>query len=103
RRRAGARGGAVSSGYHRDVAGDARNGWSEHAARSLEDAGHRWGSARLAVVEVLASQECCLTAREIVDELRGQGRPAGTASVYRALDLLHELGLVTRLDVGDGT
>ena len=49
------------------------------------------------------SHSCCLTARDIADELRARGERTGIASVYRALDLLHELGLVKRLDVGDGT
>jgi Fur family transcriptional regulator, ferric uptake regulator len=77
--------------------------WSAHASAVLGRSGHRWGAARLAVVDVLASHRCCLTARDIADELRGQGQKTGIASVYRALDLLHELGLVQRLDVGDGT
>jgi Fur family ferric uptake transcriptional regulator len=77
--------------------------WSSHARSVLGRSGHRWGAARLAVVDVLAGHDCCLTAREISDELRTQGQSTGIASVYRALDLLHDLGLVQRLDVGDGT
>lgn len=77
--------------------------WSAHASAVLDRSGHRWGAARLAVVDVLASHSCCLTARDIGDELRRQGQKTGIASIYRALDLLHELGLVQRLDVGDGT
>jgi Fur family transcriptional regulator, ferric uptake regulator len=77
--------------------------WSEHASAVLGSSGHRWGAARLAVVEVLSSHSCCLTARDIADELRASGQTTGIASVYRALDLLHDLGLVQRLDVGDGT
>ena len=77
--------------------------WSEHASDVLGRSGHRWGAARLAVVDVLSSHRCCLTARDIADELRARGQKTGIASVYRALDLLHELGLVQRLDVGDGT
>src|SRR4051812_13289037 len=76
--------------------------WHEHALRSLQRAGHRWGRARLAVVEVLASRPCCVTAAEIADELRAGGTGTGLASVYRALELMHRLGLVQRLDVGDG-
>jgi Fur family transcriptional regulator, ferric uptake regulator len=76
--------------------------WSEHAQRVLEGSGHRWGTARLSVVDVLAEQPCCLTAGDIVDALRARGQRTGVASVYRALDLLRELGLVQRLDVGDG-
>jgi Fur family ferric uptake transcriptional regulator len=77
--------------------------WSEHASAVLGSSGHRWGAARLAVVDVLSSHSCCLTARDIADELRASGQTTGIASVYRALDLLHDLGLVQRLDVGDGT
>jgi Fur family ferric uptake transcriptional regulator len=77
--------------------------WGEHASTVLARSGHRWGAARVAVVDVLASHSCCLTARDIADELRARGERTGIASVYRALDLLHELGLVQRLDVGDGT
>src|SRR5689334_19636896 len=77
--------------------------WNAHARAVLEDAGHRWGSARLAVVDVLAGQSCCLTAREIADELDRRGTRTGLASVYRALELMHGLGLLQRLDVGDGT
>jgi Fur family ferric uptake transcriptional regulator len=81
----------------------AATSWNEHATGVLGRSGHRWGAARLAVVDVLSSQRCCLTARDIADELRARGQKTGIASVYRALDLLHELGLVQRLDVGDGT
>jgi Fur family ferric uptake transcriptional regulator len=77
--------------------------WRTHARDVLGRSGHRWGAARLAVVDVLARHDCCLTARELSDELRTQGKCTGIASVYRALDLLHGLGLVQRLDVGDGT
>jgi Fur family transcriptional regulator, ferric uptake regulator len=77
--------------------------WQRHATGVLAAAGNRWGNARLAVVGVLAEQRCCLTAREITDELRVRGSATGIASVYRALDRLHELGLVSKLDVGDGT
>jgi Fur family ferric uptake transcriptional regulator len=76
--------------------------WSEHARSELQRAGHRWGRARLAVVEVLARRSCCATAADIADELRASGDGTGLASVYRALELMHRLGLVQRLDVGDG-
>jgi Fur family transcriptional regulator, ferric uptake regulator len=77
-------------------------GWSEQAQRALSDAGHRAGGARRAVVELLAGQSCCLSAQEISDELREEGTDVGLASVYRALDLLHEMGLVQRVEIGDG-
>ena len=48
----------------------------------------------------MARQDCCLTAQEVFDRLRADGRVVGIASVYRALDLLARLGLVRRLDLG---
>ena len=77
--------------------------WSEHAQRVLAQSGRRWGAARLSVLDVLASQDCCLTVNDIADELRERGQRTGIASIYRALDLMHDLGLVQRLDIGDGT
>ena len=77
--------------------------WVEHAEDTLRRAGHRSSAPRSAVVEALGRQRCVLSAREIADELRAGGRDVGIATVYRALELLDELGLVQRLDVGEGT
>jgi Fur family ferric uptake transcriptional regulator len=74
--------------------------WSEHAQRELSRAGHRAGGARDAVVDLLAGQDCCLSAQDIHDRLRGGERAVGLASVYRALDVLTQLGLTRRVDVG---
>jgi Fur family ferric uptake transcriptional regulator len=86
--------------YHSHMSDTA---WKTHATDTLQQAGHLRGAARLAVIDVLAQQDCCLTTREIADTLRAQGTPTGTASVYRAVEVLHQLGLIQRLDVGDGT
>jgi Fur family ferric uptake transcriptional regulator len=75
--------------------------WVEHANAQLTAAGHRRGGAREAVIELLDAQACALTALEIEDALRA-GRRVGRASVYRVLDELESLGLVSRVDVGDG-
>ena len=69
----------------------------------LRASGYRSGGARRTVVELLGRQDCCLTAQEIFDRLRAEGRSVGIASVYRVLDLLGEKGLVQRIDVGAGT
>lgn len=76
--------------------------WAEHAQDVLGAAGHRRGGARDAVVGLLAQEECCLTAQEMHDRLRGKGSPVGVASIYRVLDLLVEQGLVERVDTGQG-
>lgn len=76
--------------------------WEAEAIETLARSGHRSGGARTAVVELLAGQDCCLSAQQIFDRLRGEGRSVGIASVYRALELLDELELVHRLEVGEG-
>ena len=77
-------------------------GWTEHALTTLERQGHRTGAARRTVVELLGRQHCCLSAKEIAEHLRAEGREVGLASVYRALELLDGLRLVQRLDAGEG-
>ena len=63
----------------------------------------RSGGARRAVVDLLGREDCCLTAQEIFDRLRSEGRRVGIATVYRVLDQLSEYGLVQRVDFGEGT
>jgi Fur family transcriptional regulator, ferric uptake regulator len=76
--------------------------WADYAARELRRQGFRSGGARAAVVEHLAEQDCCLSAQEIFDGLRAKGRAVGIASVYRGLELLADLRLVHRIDLGGG-
>jgi Fur family ferric uptake transcriptional regulator len=76
--------------------------WEERALEALSGAGYRSGGARAAVVDLLAGQHCCLSAQEISERLRGDGTEVGIASIYRALDALHGLGLLQRTALGDG-
>lgn len=69
----------------------------------MRQAGYRTTLPRSAVIELLARQDCVLTADEISQRLQGEGgRRVGIATVYRTLELLEELGLLQRLDAGDG-
>src|SRR5216683_5536532 len=77
--------------------------WAEATTLALRSRGHRSGVARLVVVELLGRQHCCLTAQEIFDQLRSEGRRVGIASVYRALEQLTRDGFVQRIDIGAGT
>jgi Fur family ferric uptake transcriptional regulator len=76
--------------------------WVERAQDAMRREGHRSGGARSAVVDLLARQDCCLSAQEIAEKLRDGGGAVGIASVYRALDLLDGMGLVQRVDTGEG-
>lgn len=76
--------------------------WRTHTDDALRDAGFRAGGARTAVLDAMAEQSCCASAQELHQLIRGNGRSVGIASVYRVLDVLAELRLVQRVDVGDG-
>ena len=78
------------------------DGWGERAEATLAAAGHKRGGARRAVVELLDSQQCALTAVEIEDALRRAEarRRVSRASVYRILEELERLRLVQRVETG---
>jgi Fur family ferric uptake transcriptional regulator len=77
--------------------------WEAAARAALKRDGHRAGGARGAVVSLLGHQHCCLSAHEISRELHESGSDVGIASIYRALELLHGMGLVQRVEFGEGT
>jgi Fur family ferric uptake transcriptional regulator len=54
------------------------------------------------MIELLAREDCAMTALEIEERLRASGAGVGRASVYRVLEQLAELRLVNRLDVRRG-
>jgi Fur family ferric uptake transcriptional regulator len=77
--------------------------WSEQAARALSDAGHRRGAARRAILELLEAQSCALSVLEIRRGLAARRHAVSRASVYRVVDELEGVGLLQRVEVGDGT
>jgi len=74
--------------------------WAARAQRVLAQNKHHTGAARQALLELLDSQPCALSALEIEDALRAGERPVGRASIYRILDELERLHLVQKLQVG---
>ena len=93
---------ASLSGTMGAVENPARTRWLEHTDGVLRGAGLRASAGRTAVVELLGRQGCLLSAQEIADRLREEGSRGSTATIYRALETLHELGLVRRFDSGEG-
>ena len=92
----------MSAWHHGGMHRHGHTGWAEHSGEVLRGAGLRASAGRNAVVELLARQSCLLSAQEIADHLRETGSAGSTATVYRALETLHELGLVRRFDSGEG-
>jgi len=74
--------------------------WGKRAQRVLTESKHHTGAARRALLELLDSQSCALSALEIEDALRAGRRPVGRASIYRILDELERLHLVQKVQVG---
>ncbi len=72
--------------------------WSSHARQSIREAGLRRSIPRQRVIDLLADQDCAITALEMDERLSDVGR----ATVYRAIEQLEELGLVQKVDLGMG-
>jgi Fur family ferric uptake transcriptional regulator len=75
--------------------------WIGYAHEALEGGGYRMSAPRAAVVSALDELGCSVTAQEISDRLRERGQGVGVASIYRALQLLDDMRLVRRVDVGE--
>jgi Fur family ferric uptake transcriptional regulator len=78
--------------------------WAERATEALAVAGYRRGGARATLIALLDDQRCALSAAEIEETLSAGagGRPVARASIYRILEELEQLRLVTRVEVGQG-
>ena len=77
--------------------------WTAFANERLANEGFRRGGGRAAVIDLLDAQACALSAQEIEDQLKAGERKVGRATVYRVIDELVELGLLGRVELGDGT
>ncbi|MDQ6670200.1 MAG: transcriptional repressor [Chloroflexota bacterium] len=66
--------------------------------RRLDEEGVRLTGRRELVVQAIADKPGSFTPEALVDELRPQG--IGRATVYRALEVLERLGVLTRVHLG---
>ncbi|CAA9323451.1 MAG: Ferric uptake regulation protein FUR [uncultured Gemmatimonadaceae bacterium] len=57
---------------------------------------------RVAIAAVVLGAEGHLSAEEVAHDLAERGAPAGTATVYRTLELLVRSGLAVERDFGEG-
>lgn len=69
---------------------------------SLRQTGHRLTPQRESVLSVIAESDEHLTAEEILARVRKRYPYLNKSAVYRSLDLLAELNLVTQTDLGHG-
>ncbi len=69
---------------------------------ALELAGHRLTAPRLAATRLIAAREGPFTAADLVADADARELRIGRATVFRAIDLLAELGVVERIDLPSG-
>jgi Fe2+ or Zn2+ uptake regulation protein len=69
---------------------------------TLERAGYRVTEPRRAVAGLVAGRSGHFTAADLVAEARARRLGIGRATIFRALDLLLELGILERLDLPSG-
>lgn len=70
--------------------------------QSIRQAGHRLTPQRESVLAVIAESDAHLTAEEILARVRERYPYLNKSAVYRSLDLLTELSLITQTDLGHG-
>jgi len=71
-------------------------------ANALDDAGYFVTEPRRIVAEMVVERGSHFTANELVDEAKRSRLGVGRATVFRALELFAQLGLVERLDLPNG-
>jgi Fur family ferric uptake transcriptional regulator len=69
---------------------------------ALDRAGYRLTESRRAVAGLVARRRGPFSAADLLAEARLRQLPLGRATIFRALDLLAELGIVERLDLPSG-
>ncbi len=67
------------------------------AVGRIRGGGHKATPQRLAILRAIAAEQ-----HQRMEEIRARCPGVGLVTVYRTLDLLSEIGVVRRLDLGDG-
>jgi Fur family ferric uptake transcriptional regulator len=70
--------------------------------QALKSMGYRLTPQRMMVVEALHGADKHVSAEEIYAQVHARYPYANISTVYRTLELLKELGLVTEIALGDG-
>ena len=75
---------------------------TESTEHALGAAGYRLTGPRRTVADLIASRDGHFTSAELLDAARERRLRIGRATVFRALDVLLELGVVERIDLPSG-
>jgi Fur family ferric uptake transcriptional regulator len=69
---------------------------------TLQEKGHRLTPQRMLVIEALHNADKHISAEEIYEQLHSRYPYANISTVYRTLELMKKLDLVTETDFGEG-
>ena len=75
---------------------------AEPLVNALDTAGYRLTQPRRALAALIAERDGHFTAADLLDEARTRRLGIGRATIFRALDLFADLGLLERLDLPSG-
>lgn len=75
---------------------------SNPIARALADAGYRMTTPRRSLADLVIDLDGHFTASELAAAARQRGIGVGRATLFRALELMIELGVVERIDLPSG-
>ncbi len=75
---------------------------SKWIGRKLSKLGYRLTPQRLMILKAVEEAADHISAEEIHDQVRASYPQMNISTVYRTLELIKELGLVTETDFGDG-
>ena len=74
----------------------------EGAALALRRLGLRITPQRLLILQALEGRDAHLTAEDIFSQVRARYPNVHISTVYRTLEMLQDLGMVTETDLGEG-
>jgi len=75
---------------------------SEKITHRLNELGYRLTPQRMMIVAAIESSEDHISAEEIYIQVKAKYPHMNPSTVYRTLELLKKLGLVTETDLGEG-
>ena len=79
-----------------------RHGNRHWTCKRLRNMGYRMTLPREVVIEFLSRTEEHVSAEDIYVQIHERYPNIGLTTVYRTLDLLHQMGMVTKFDFGEG-
>src|SRR4030042_3262804 len=74
----------------------------ERLNEALQELGYRLTPQRLMVLEMIAESTDHISAEDIYERIKPRYPHINISTIYRTLELLKQLGLVTVTDMGDG-